>query len=115
MRYTPQINIKSRQASKIIIVLAVLLCLITIAGFFLSEMYFLTHANHEHDHNGVGGGCATCAQIQNTENFLKQFGMSAGGASFASIYLFGAISFLCCISFLFGCQTPVKLKIKMNK
>ena len=112
MRFAPQNKIKHRQPSKRIIAIAFLLCFVV--GFFLSGIFFLTHVNHEHDHNGVDGSCDTCAQIQASENLIKQFGIFAVSLAFAVIILSAAIAVLFAISFLFGVQSPVKLKIRMN-
>jgi hypothetical protein len=51
--------------------IAVLLCLCFLATLVLSAAFIVTHANHEHDHNGAGGDCATCAHISAAGNLLK--------------------------------------------
>jgi len=97
---------------KRIIVLAFLLCFI--AGIFLSESFLVIHANHQHDHNGIDGNCAACAQIQNYDNIIKQIKTSGDATAFMFVNLFAAIAFLYCVSFLFESNTLFKLKIKLN-
>ena len=96
---------------KRIIALALLACFVSVS--LLSAVFVFTHANHVHDHLGAGGGCATCAQIQIAESLLLQSGVSAGNGAFAFISLLSALAAICLIS-LFGFQTLIKLKARMN-
>ena len=101
----------NRQKAKRITALAFLLCFLMVA--LLSEAFILTHANHQHDHLGAGGGCAVCAQIQSIENQRKQCSVASAGVSLAWIGLFAAFVFLCFI-LGFHLQTPVRLKTRLN-
>ena len=37
----------------------------------LPTAFIFTHADHEHDHNGPEGTCATCAQLHIAQNLLQ--------------------------------------------
>ena len=112
IRYKTQNNAEKKQAAIRIITLAFLVCFVMVS--LLSEAFIFSHLHHEHDHNGVGGNCATCAQIHSTENTLKQLIATIGGASFSISGLFAFMSVLCVGMFLLDSQTLVKLKIQMN-
>lgn len=112
MRLAPKTGIKSSRQSKRIVALMLLVCVILTSLF--SGAFLLTHANHEHDRNGVHGACTTCVQIQAIASLLKQFGAAVAGASFALVILFAVITGLRRTSSFFGDQTLVGLKVKMN-
>ena len=95
-----------------IIALTFLLCFLIVS--LLSSAFIFTHAEHEHDHNGVDGSCATCAQLQRTENILKQFSTALAGTLFFIAGLFAAIGTLKVIAVYVFLPTPVTLKIRMN-
>lgn len=101
-----------KQTKKRLIALAVLLCFVVISLF--SEMFIFTHANHEHDHDGVHGGCTACEQIYNFENLKKQISAAVCGASFAFLSLFAVVSIIKCIYFQIELSSLVSLKIRMN-
>lgn len=95
-----------------IIALVFLACFLIVS--ILSSAFILTHADHEHDHNGVDGSCATCAQLQSAENSLKQFSTALTGALFATAGLYAAIGMFKAITIQISFSTPVTLKIRMN-
>ena len=95
-----------------IIAFAFLACFIVLS--ILSNMFFIDHFEHEHDHNGVNGGCATCATIQITENILKQLSIFFIGALFTIALLYSAIKILKAANNYFLSSTPVMLKSRMN-
>lgn len=109
---TPQINLNNKQSKKRLVVLAFLLCFIVVS--MLSQAFILTHADHAHDNNGVGGGCATCAQIQSAENLLKQLGTAVINAAAAFTGLFTVIAIIQSAFSDITLLTPVTLKIRMN-
>ena len=94
------------------IALALLACFLLFP--ILSGAFILTHANHEHDYNGVGGCCATCAQLQNAENRLKQIAVALAAAliSIACLFAFGEV--LRAISAYVPLSTPITQKTRMN-
>jgi len=102
-------NVKSKTR---IIALIFLVCFLVVS--ILSSAFILTHADHEHDHNGVSGSCATCAQLQSAENILKQFSTALLGVLFSIAGLYAAIVILKAIAVHVSLSTPVALKIKMN-
>ena len=101
----------NRKTAKRIAVLAFLLCFVMAA--LLSEAFFLTHANHRHDHIDIGSKCVVCAQTQNRENQLSQFSLAAIGVPLALIGLLAALLFLHGIS-AFCFSSPVYLKTRLN-
>ena len=94
---------------------AAVLLVCVIFSFFLSWMFIMLHAEHEHDHSGLDGACAVCEQIVEAERVFRQFSFVA--AAIAAVCLFRrAWVILCCrvadaVS-LFA--TPVQLKVRMN-
>jgi hypothetical protein len=50
------------------------------AAMLLSFAVLLTHAHHEHDHDGHDGGCAVCEQLCLAEGVLCALGTAAGAA-----------------------------------
>ena len=112
MRCTSKSNINVRQTKKRAIAMSFLICFIVIS--LLSEAFILTHADHVHDHNGAGGACTTCAQIQNTDNILRQLGTAviSGFIVLAGLYAVAAIGKGVCSNI--AVLTPVASKIRMN-
>jgi len=102
---------KDSPRAKRLITLAFLLCFVMAA--LISEAFILTHANHEHDHLGIGGECIVCAHIHSIENLVKQLGVAAGGLSTAWLGLFAAITLLFCVS-AFWLSSPILLKTRLN-
>ncbi|MDR1892839.1 MAG: hypothetical protein LBQ48_07520 [Oscillospiraceae bacterium] len=89
-------------------------CVLFIAVSLFSEIYIITHANHEHDHIGANGACATCAQITATANLLNQLSIAIVKAAAIVFNLFAVLSLLCFfIGFIYG-SSPVTLKVKLN-
>lgn len=109
---TSQRNINVKQTKKRTLTLAILICFIIVS--LLSGTFILTHTNHTHDHNGTGGACSTCAQIQSAENLLKQLGTASLVAASVFASLFSAAAFTQALSPITAMLTPVMLKIRMN-
>ena len=112
MQSAKQINMRNKQNAKKVFALIVLVCFIILSLF--SEAFILTHDEHEHGHNGFGGSCALCVQLNNVENLLKQLVMAAAVATLGVISLLTTIAILYTVSSLLGLYTPVKLKIRLN-
>lgn len=88
------------------------MCFIVVS--LLSTAFILTHANHEHDHNGQNGSCTTCIHIVTAENSLKQLSSAIVVPVFA-FALFSFISFLVKIFALcVGSSTLITLKVRLN-
>ena len=85
-----------------------------IVTFIISDIYILAHANHDHNHDGIGGSCTVCAHIQSAENLLKQLAMASKSMSFIIVGLFFMATFLYVVSSLEIYSTLVNLKIRMN-
>jgi len=94
------------------IAIAILLCFFIV--FFISEAYILTHAEHEHDHDGIDGNCAVCAYIQNAENFLRLIKSAVKNISLIVVGLFLSASSLYSVFRFAKFLTPIKLKVRMN-
>ena len=89
-----------------------LICFILIS--LLSEVFLLSNANHEHDHHGADGGCATCAHILSAEHQLRQITAAVIRTAYAIVALFTAVARLSIISTLFGYYTLIDLKTRMD-
>ena len=103
---------QNHQTKTKIAALAFLTCFLVVS--IISGAFILSHADHNHDQNGVGGGCETCAQIQSAETILKQFGIVLCGALFAIAGLYAAVRAFKAISVNIPLCTPVTLKIRLN-
>jgi len=99
-------------SKKRVIALAFLVGFIVVS--LLSEMFILTHVNHEHDRNDVHGRCSVCAQIQNAENMLKQIATALKTTAFAFWSLFAITLAASSFNIQTASLTPVALKIRMN-
>lgn len=94
------------------IALAIFVCIV--ATSLLSGAFILTHADHEHDHNGPGDTCATCAQLAAAENILKQLSAALAVASVAITGTFALVSHLCGAAPRLTSYTLVGLKVRLN-
>lgn len=94
------------------IAMALLACLISVT--VLSGLFLVTQTNHEHDHNGPAGTCATCAHIATTENILKQLSAALAVAGIAVGGSFALISHLKAIFSEPVSFTPVLLNVRQN-
>ncbi|ODM26318.1 hypothetical protein A7W90_08835 [Clostridium sp. Bc-iso-3] len=83
----------SKQSAKNSMVknIALMICTCIIIASFLSAAFILTRANHEHDHEGPNGTCATCIHLASTENILKQVSI----AIITSVFAFVPYVFFC--------------------
>ena len=104
MRCALQNNKKSGQTPKRIVAFSFLICFIMV--LLLSGAFILIHADHNHD--GAGNNCAVCAHIQNAENLLK----ASKGMLPVFVGLF--LAALCAVFPVFGLQTLINLKVRMN-
>ena len=102
---------KQQSAKRLI---ALLVCVLFIAGAILSTIFIFTHINHEHDPNGPAGGCVTCVHLTAAENLLKHLSAAIAGAAL----IFGCFS---AIRSIFnqvnshtGFFTLVCLKVRLN-
>ena len=103
---------KNISAKTRIIALTFLVCFLIVS--VLSSAFIFTHADHEHDHNGIDGSCAACSQLQSAERILKQLSTALAGALFAISGLFAAIGALKAAVIYVSIPTPVTLKIRIN-
>ena len=95
-------------------VLALVVCILFFAVSILSEAFIFTHLDHEHDHNGPHGGCATCAHMAAAENLLKSISTSLIGVALA-IWCFSAVlAILQPVDFNTGFHALVLLKVRLN-
>lgn len=94
------------------IALILYLCFIVVS--FLSTTFILTHANHEHDHDGPNGSCVTCIHLTIAENLLKQLAAALVAAVLAfalSLFiLFRLKHSASCV----GSSTLITLKVRLN-
>ena len=95
-----------------IIALAFLVCILTVSIF--ANVFILSHAEHEHDYDGVSGGCVTCERLMNAENIGKQLGMVLAGALVVvGKLLFDTKAVQAVVIYVLPI-TPVGLKTRMN-
>ena len=92
--------------------LAVLLCFVFLT--LLSEAFLLSHVEHKHEHNGIGGRCTVCVQFQNAESLRKMEGMSVNAAHDGLLCLFTVITMVFVVPCLTGFCTLVQLKTRLN-
>jgi len=106
----PEHNTKSRIVKNIALLIGI--CIIMTS--FLSAAFILTCSNHEHDHEGPDGTCATCVHLAFAENLLKQFSTAIiTNAVPLVVCLF--ISFCLKASVLYsGPFTLVSLKVRLD-
>lgn len=94
--------------------IALLVSIFIIVTFFLSTAFIITHANHEHDHEGPNGTCATCFHLEATEKILKQLS-TATGAGIFTVALCLFISYCLKLSAPYrGLVTLIALKVRLN-
>ncbi|MDR3288044.1 MAG: hypothetical protein LBT22_01300 [Peptococcaceae bacterium] len=94
--------------------IAMLLCVCFIAALLLSALFILTHAQHEHDHDGADGSCATCAHMTALGNLLKQLSTPVVTATTAMGALFAIRFSLKPRHRRFVFSTLVILKVRLN-
>lgn len=97
-----------------VLLIALALCVLFISASLLSSIHIFTHLNHEHDHNGPGGSCATCAHIITAGNLLKQISTTMAGIIIAIGGRFAFLSLLKPVFLNIGLSTPVNLKVRLN-
>ena len=95
-----------------IIAIAFCVCIISVA--ILSNVFILSHSEHNHDNNGVGGGCVTCELLLSAENIGKQLGVALVGVLLAMGKMFFDVKTLKTMVACVLPTTPVRLKIRMN-
>jgi len=90
------------------------ICAVIITASTLTVVMFISHANHEHDHNGLNESCALCFYLAAAENHYK----SIFTALIILVFVYGGLSailsFLKSVDFHFGLITPVCLKVRLN-
>lgn len=94
--------------------IALILCVCFILVSFLLTAFIITHTNHEHDHGGPNGSCATCIQLTSAENLLKQISAALTVTGFIFAFLSLISLFLKPIALHIGSFTLVSLKVRLN-
>jgi hypothetical protein len=94
--------------------IALAACILFITASLLSAAFILTHANHEHDHNGADGSCATCTNMMAAGNLLKQLSTPLAGSALGLGSLLAVLSALEHISCHISFYTLVSLKVRLN-
>jgi hypothetical protein len=85
-----------------------------VLALVLSSAFIVTHSSHEHDSDGVDGGCAVCAHIVAAENLLKAVTVSAALCAIALGALIKALSVLHSARRGTCGNTPIGLKVRLN-
>jgi hypothetical protein len=84
------------------------------AAFLLNAAFIIVHAHHEHDHNGPGGTCATCAQVVVAGTLLRQLFVAVVGAAIVAAVRFTADFRENPAVSRTGFLSPVCLKVRLN-
>jgi hypothetical protein len=81
---------------------------------FYAESFIFTHLEHEHDHNGAGGCCSLCSEIELVLMLLEGFERIA-------CIILAAVGIACITrrvpvpAAVYGVvPTPVTLKVRLN-
>lgn len=94
--------------------IALIICVCFIVTSILSVVFILTHANHQHDHEGPNGTCATCDHLAATTNLLKQLSIAIVTSVFPSVlYLFISYCLKPSTPYV-GLFTLVSLKVRLD-
>jgi heme/copper-type cytochrome/quinol oxidase subunit 4 len=94
--------------------LALVFCILFVALSLFAEIYILTHANHQHDHLGENGSCATCTQLTAAASLLTQVSAAAAKTAAIGFSLFAVLSLLQLTLNHISIPSPVALKVKLN-
>jgi hypothetical protein len=89
-------------------------CILFILAPILSEAFIIAHADHEHDHDGAHGSCATCAHLAAAEILLKSVSIAPAIAAFAFWYSANVLSIRKPADFHTNFYTLVILKVRLN-
>jgi len=60
---------------------ALAVCVLFVLTIVLSSVFIIANANHEHDHNGKDGGCATCAHMAVCAKLIEHLGAAITAAA----------------------------------
>lgn len=102
-------SLKGRK--KQISVLALLIVFVLV--IFLSIVFSVTHADHEHDHHGVKGTCSICSKLHMAQRLLKSISIAIFVWTVQRV--FTTLSQINCTFLLqFGIHTLVSLKVRLN-
>ena len=93
---------------------AMAVCALFVLALLLASAFVLTHANHDHDHNGEDGGCAACAQIAVAADFLSRGGAAAVVVAGVIGGLSGAYALIKIAAPRYVGFTLISLKIRLN-
>jgi hypothetical protein len=94
--------------------MALILCALVVAVFFLSLSFVFSHLTHTHDQDGPDGCCALCAYIQSARNFLKTLSVAMAFAAPTIAGLSGVFFLHKAAAPHIGDDTPAKLKVRLN-
>jgi hypothetical protein len=102
-----------RNLSKKPLLLIVLTVYLGFTAFF-AENFILTHLNHDHDHDGAGGCCSICYEMELAQLLLEGLGSVGIILSVAGLITYAKE----CIrkpSLMYPMVlTPIALKVRLN-
>ena len=101
-----------KATKKRFLALTFIVCFLIVS--IVTNAFTITHADHEHDRNGIEGSCATCAQLFSADNILKQFSVAVVGTFFAMAGIFVAIAAVKAIASQISLSTLILLKTRLN-
>jgi hypothetical protein len=89
-------------------------CVLFIAAMVLLSAYILENSGHTHDHDGLGGCCSTCMQIQAAENTLRTLSVAIAATGLTFVGLFGTLLFIKSKAKNIPDSSLVALKVKLS-
>jgi hypothetical protein len=88
-------------------------CALFVAISLFSEIYVITHAAHQHDHDGENGACAVCAQLAAVGMSRQLTALAAKAPAAAPVPSLSAPAPQSAQSRVCA-SSPVTLKVKLN-
>jgi uncharacterized protein Veg len=93
---------------------ALVFCVLFMVAFIFSSIFIFTYQDHEHDHNGPDGSCATCAHLMAAKNLIKSFSAALVGATLVFGCLAAILFALRPIDLRARINTLIRLKVRLN-
>ncbi|MDR0639794.1 MAG: hypothetical protein LBG27_12995 [Spirochaetaceae bacterium] len=91
----------------------VLLMFLTFTAFY-AEAFVFTNIEHEHDHDGTGGCCSLCSEIEQVLMLLEGFGRMVCAVFAAWGIIYGAKRASGAAAVYRAVPTLLALKVRLN-
>jgi len=103
-------KMNSKQTVKLI---SALVCVLFFMTFLFSTAFIMLHLNHEHDHNGEDGSCATCTHILICVKLIENLGRVITAAA-AIVCITGIAIMQCFAAPQINALNLITLKVRLN-